>query len=177
MEHRSRRGTIAGELRFLLDALVLAVAVAADLIYNWVACAGFILFFRKSRRRRMAALILGSPGRGVLAVAVAAGFACLAGCGGREPTTKAGDSWTLSGQIRQVQWSTEAIINQSDAPKSLEDDLQALGPDPKWKEHLRFDLESLFLMEDSRKSLEQDLETFGAPENHGLKETFELWGW
>jgi hypothetical protein len=169
------RGTFAGEARFVAVAVRLgAIVVTEFLFYCLVACA--FLFLAPWYRKRMRRLILRSAGATALAFALV--LAC--GCGGREraaTTTETGDSWTFRGQVRQLEWSTKATIDQSDAKKSLEDDLEALGPDRNWKESLLFDARNLFLMEDAQKSLESDLKTLSEPENHGVKETIELWGW
>jgi hypothetical protein len=168
------RGTFAGEARFLAVAVRLGAAVISEFLsYGLLACAFLILapWYRKRMRR----LILRSAG--ATSVAFALVFAC--GCGGRErtTTTETGDSWTFRGQMRQLEWSTKATIDQSDSRKSLEEDLDTLGPDRNWKESFLFDVRSLFLMDDAQKSLESDLKNLGEPENHGVKETIEMWGW
>ena len=177
---RSGRGTLAGEARFVLDAAVLAAAVAVDLLYNWAACAVFVLFFRGRYRERMRRFILRPEGRGAGALLVAAGVAglvVLAGCASKPATTDGGDFRSFQGQMRQLRWSLEATADMHDAPKSLEDDLRDLSTDPTWKEDLRFSAESLFLMPDGPKSLEDDLKDFAEPDTHGLKETIEMLGW
>jgi hypothetical protein len=167
------RGTFAGEARFLATAVRLAFVVVAEFLYYCLIAVAF-LSVAPWYRKRMRRFILRSAGGAVLAFAL-----IVAGCGGREQrtTTETGDSWTFQGQMRQLEWSTKAVIDQSDARESLEDDLHALGPDPNWKDSMMFDIKNLFLMPDGRASLESDLKAFSAPENHGVKETIELWGW
>jgi hypothetical protein len=141
------RGTPAGEARFVLDAAALAAAVLADCLYNFLACTVFLILFRGRTRRRMRRPILRADARGAAALLLAAALSVLGGCA-NQGATETGDTRTFQGQVQQLRWSTRTIIDQSDSPKSLEDDLRAFRDDPNWKEQLRFSAEGLFLMPD-----------------------------
>jgi hypothetical protein len=173
----SGRGTLAGEALFLLRMSALAVVLGLEWVYY--LSRGFLFAFLGSAyRARMRRLVLGTGGA-TAAVASLALLVILGGAGCASPAPRDPVSpWSFKAQMREMRWSIETIADMSDAKQSLEDDLEAFGPDAHWREDLRFSAEALFLMPDAKESLESDLKAFGDPDHkqHGLKETFELWG-
>jgi len=131
------------------------------------------LFRRNRHRERMRKLIL---------TASACLLVLAAGCAQREDRFGSdepkGSPTSFKRQVYEVRWSIRTLADQSDAPRSLEEDLRSLATDPNWKANLLFDLRHLLLMEDARKSLEWDLKALADPDHrrHGLKETLEMWG-
>jgi len=176
----SRRGTLWGEMVFAGSALRLITALLADVAYN-ISCAFVFIVVRRSCRARMRRIILSSSGSATLGLATfILGLSVLAaGCSTESKGEGARDAWSFQEQIEETKWSARVLIETPDAKKSLEDDLQAYSLDPKWAENLHFDVTSLFLTEDATKSLESDLKDFGDEDfkQHGLSETFRLWGW
>lgn len=174
----SGRGTFAGEAVFLIRMSALAFILALEWLY-YLSCGVFFAFLGSAYRARMRRLVLGAGG----AASVAAFLALLvvlggAGCASQAPKEPV-SAWSFKAQMHELRWSMETIADMSDAKQSLEDDLEAFGPEANWKADLRFSAEALFLMPDAKESLESDLKDFGDPDHkqHGLKETFELWGY
>jgi hypothetical protein len=169
------RGTVVGEALFLVAAVWVAAGAIADLLRS--AFFAVLFAFRRGKHRaRMRALIVDRPGA---ALSVAAICICLLSACAGQKTVPTGEAWTLKGQAQQFNWSLHALADQSDSQKSLQDDLQDLGTDPHWPEHMRFSVESLFLMPDARQSMESTLRDLGDDDSkkHGLRETIEMLGW
>jgi len=80
--------------------------------------------------------------------------------------------------VHETVWSVQALADQSDSRRSLEEDLESFSTEPKWKENLMWDVRNLFLMPDARRSMEQDLEDLSAPDRgHGILETLRMFEW
>ncbi len=172
----SGRGTIGGELRFLAVALRLCIVLALEYVC-YVSIAVVFLFLRKAYRKRMRRIVLGTGGAGAAAVLLALLFGG-SGCSPQKIDDPVNPR-SFRGQMRELRWSIRALADQSDARRSLMEDLETLGTEPHWKENLRFSLESLARMDDAQKSLEFDLKALGDPDHqrHGLRETLEMLGW
>ncbi len=174
----SGRGTLRGETAFALTLLCIFATLVLELAMN--AISFFAFLFRRSRHReRMRKLILTASACLVLLAPGCASRGPALEQEGRKPSEGKGSPQSFRRQMYELRWSIKTLADQSDAPRSLEEDLRSLASDPHWKANLLFDARNLFLMEDARRSLEFDLKAFADPDHrrHGLKETLEMWGW
>ncbi len=172
------RGTIGGELIFLASTVRLLASMGIEILYNavWV----FLYFFlRGAFRKKMGRVILSGGGVGSCILAAVLVGTGLLGCRGSDQRESHAPMGSFRAELQHFGWSVRTISDQSDSTKSLEDTLEDLQNDPKWKEHLRFDVRHLFTMEDARESLEFDLQTLGGvdPKGQGVLETLQLLGW
>src|SRR6185369_14060689 len=165
-----RRGTPLGEIVCGLALLRIFAILALELAMNIVRF--FVFLFQRNRHReRMRKLILTASA--CLFLFLAAGCAHNADQFGSD--VPKGSPTSFKRQVYEVRWSIKTLADQSDAQRSLEEDLRSLATDPHWKANLLFDLRHLLLMEDARASLEWDLKALADPDHrrHGLKETLE----
>ena len=110
-------------------------------------------------------------------------MAFLAGCSSPQkadaPPRTRGTPGSFERQVREFGWSAKTLVDQSDARRSLESDLEDLKLEQNWWKNLRFDVVNLFGMPDARRSLEMDLHDFSGKDDrgHGIVETLQLFGW